>query len=67
MLSGALTMNYKLINKPSDILISGTCVMRIVDVNGQADNSVIPSDPANTDYQAYLAWVAEGNTAEAAD
>jgi len=28
---------------------------------------VIPFDPGNTDYQLYLEWVAEGNTAEAAD
>ena len=27
----------------------------------------IPFDPANTDYQAYLKWVAEGNTPEAAE
>ena len=27
----------------------------------------IPFDNENTDYQAYLAWVAEGNTAEAAN
>jgi len=31
------------------------------------DNTFIPFDPLNRDYQEYLAWVAEGNTAEAAD
>ena len=36
-------------------------------VSRKEDNAVIPFDPANTDYQLYLEWVAAGNTAEAAD
>ena len=31
------------------------------------DNACIPFDPDNTDYQTYLAWVADGNTPEAAE
>ena len=33
----------------------------------KSDNAYIPFDEANTDYQEYLAWVSEGNTAEATD
>jgi len=38
------------------------CAVTIV---GQ--NISIPLNPANTDYQKFLAWVAEGNTPEPAD
>jgi len=32
-----------------------------------SDNLEIPVNEGNTDYQAYLKWLAEGNTPEPAD
>ena len=36
-------------------LTTGDTILRL------ADNAFIPPDPANTDYQAYLRWLEEGN------
>jgi hypothetical protein len=50
---------YKLLK---DQLTNEICtVIRI------ADNAFIPFDPANTDYQAYLKWLEEGNVPEPAE
>tara|TARA_Y100001938_G_scaffold138135_1_gene203202 strand:- start:3238 stop:3417 length:180 start_codon:yes stop_codon:yes gene_type:complete len=44
----------------------------ILQMKDKSDNALpcpicIPFDPANTDYQEYLEWVAAGNTADPAE
>ena len=46
-------------------IVTGTTATDVI--LRKEDNACIPFDEDNTDYQTYLAWVAEGNTAEAAD
>ena len=56
-------MSYKLVNYYDSIdkkTVEEDVIIR------KSDNAAIPKDEANTDYQKYLAWVAEGNTAEEA-
>jgi hypothetical protein len=49
---------YKLLNNENN---QPTWIIRL------SDNAIVPTDPANTDYQEYLEWVAEGNTPQPAD
>ena len=42
-------------------LTNGRFVVRL------EDNTWIPDSPTNSDYQAYLKWLDEGNTPEPAD
>ena len=53
-----MNYSYKLIRSTTGIIAS---VLR------KEDKAQIPFDEANTDYQEYLKWVAEGNTPDPAD
>ena len=50
---------YKLIKSPFSQSVNS--------VERLTDNAFIPFDPANTDYQAYLKWLSEGNEPLQAD
>jgi hypothetical protein len=50
---------YKLLNDTP--MGKAQCVQRL------SDNAFIPFDQDNTDYQAYLKWLEEGNTPEPAE
>jgi hypothetical protein len=52
---------YKLIKSPVTQEVSG------VVFTGEGNQLCIPFDPANTDYQEYLKWVAAGNEPLPAD
>jgi hypothetical protein len=53
-------MYQQLLNDPITNL-PAQCIKRL------SDNAFIPFDPDNTDYQAYLEWLAEGNEPIPAD
>jgi hypothetical protein len=55
---------YKVLNKYNE---EGELLEGVGGILEMETGKGIPLDPANVDYQAYLAWLAEGNTPEPAE
>lgn len=53
--------NYQYLIDPMSGLVADNCIRRL------PDGAVVPYDEMNADYQAFLAWKAEGNTPLPAD
>jgi hypothetical protein len=53
--------NYKQVKNLSTGQVNNSVIIRLL------DGAWIPFDPDNTDYQAYLIWLDEGNTPLPAD
>ena len=59
-----MSYTYKLLGNHTEPSAVGQPIEYIL---RKEDGAWIPKNEENTDYQAYLLWVSEGNTAEAAD
>ena len=67
-----MTINYQLTGNDPMLLEMGQTVplnyiIKKVTVDSKTTIYWVPKNQQNRDYQEYLEWVAEGNTAEAAD
>jgi hypothetical protein len=59
-----MTYTYKLLGNHTEPSLVGTPIEYIL---RKEDGAWIPKNTDNTDYQEYLKWVEEGNTADPAD
>ena len=60
-------MYKKIANEVRTKKDGSTETIEATSIRRTSDNALIPFNEENVDYQAYLAWVAEGNTPAEAD